>query len=197
MPPSKESNGLRALITDLISGDDQRAEAAARQLAPYGAQGLAEIEALLSAPAVDTRWWAVRALAEFPSEQIAALLIRALQDPDPAVRQCAALGCSQRPHARYVPALAAALADPDSLVARLAANALVAIGKAAVPALLERLENGPSPVQMEAIRALAIIGDPAAAPALFEALEGNSSLMAYWANEGLDRMGIGMIFFKP
>jgi HEAT repeat protein len=50
---------------------------------------------------------------------------------------------------------------------------------------------------MEAMRALALIGDQRSIPLLFEALDSDSMLMEYWANEGLERMGVGMIFYKP
>jgi hypothetical protein len=37
-----------------------------------------------------------------------------------------------------------------------------------------------------------MIGDTRAVPGLFEALEG-SALQEYWAEEGLERMGVGMV----
>jgi len=50
---------------------------------------------------------------------------------------------------------------------------------------------------VEAVRALAKIGDQRAIPALFEALDDNSALIEYWASEGLEKMGVGMVFYKP
>jgi HEAT repeat protein len=120
-----------------------------------------------------------------------------LKDKDVAVCQCAALGLSRQPDERAVPALVEAMASDDALLARLAANALGAIGAAAVPALLDALENGSQSVRLEAARTLAMIGDTRAIPALFNALDGDSALLEYWANEGLERMGVGMVFFKP
>jgi HEAT repeat protein len=96
-----------------------------------------------------------------------------------------------------VPALIASLQDGDSLVVRIAANALVASGSMAVPALLQAARDGSQKSQMEAMRALALIGDQRSIPLLFEALDSDSMLMEYWANEGLERMGVGMIFYKP
>jgi HEAT repeat protein len=145
----------------------------------------------------DFRWWAVRALAEIPAEESAPLLIQALNDPHLAVRQCAALGLSRQPDERAVPALVEAMSSDDALLARLAANALASTGGEAVPALLEVLENGSQPMRLEAARALAMIGDTRSIPALFNALDGDSALLEYWANEGLERMGVGMMFFKP
>jgi HEAT repeat protein len=103
----------------------------------------------------------------------------------------------QRPDDRAVPALVAALSDDDSLVVRLAANALAATGSAAVPELIKLVEDSPSKIRLEATRALALSGDTRSIPALFNALDSDSTLMEYWANEGLDRLGVGMTFFKP
>jgi HEAT repeat protein len=188
---------LHNLLIELTSGDDQRAEAAALRLAAQGTAALATIRALLAAPQVDARWWAARALAEVPGEETAPLLIQALDDPDPHVRQCAALGLCKRPDGRAVPALVEAMGSQDALLARLAANALACTGADAVPALLEVLEKGEQALRLEAARALAHIGDERSIPALFKALDEDSALMEYWANEGLERMGVGMVFFKP
>jgi HEAT repeat protein len=188
---------MEDLLHELTSGDDERAEAAASSVVAYGADALSILKPLLDSNEVDFRWWAVRALAEIPAEVSAPWLIQALKDEDLAVRQCAALGLSRQPDERAVPALVEAMASDDALLARLAANALEAIGAAAVPALLDLMENGPQSVRLEAARTLAMIGDTRAIPALFNALDEDSALMEYWANEGLERMGVGMMFFKP
>jgi HEAT repeat protein len=96
-----------------------------------------------------------------------------------------------------VPELIAALQDNDRLLARLAGDALIAIGEPAVEALLAVFRDGDLPPRLDAARALALIGDRRAIPALFEALDGDSSLIAYWAETGLERMGVGMVFFQP
>jgi HEAT repeat protein len=188
---------LGSLLIELTCGDDERAEAAALALIRYGKGALFSLQQLSAGSNPAERWWATRALAEFPSEQAALHLIRALQDIDPAVRQCAAQGLYYKPHESAVPALVKALLDNDSLVARLAANALISIGSPAVPPLIEALQHGPPHQQMESIRALAMICDQRAIPALFNELDDDSSLIEYWANEGLERMGVGMSFFKP
>jgi len=188
---------LSDLVTKLLA-DDDTARQATEELAAQGSASLTAIQSLLAHEQADVRWWAVRTCVIIQDNvDIAPLLIQALQDPDPAVRQCAALGLQQRPDDRAVTALIAALSDPDSLVARLAANALAATGQAAVPELINLVENSSSKVRLEAVRALALTGDTRSIPTLFNALESDSSLMEYWANEGLDRMGVGMVFFKP
>ena len=188
---------LQALFSELTSGDDQRAEASVRCLARYGSHALPSISLMLDAPDADTRWWAVRILAEISDNRTPVLLIKALQDEDASVRQCAALAISRQGDERAVPALIKLLSDPDSLQVRLAANALVSIGPPAVPALLDTVRDGAPVARFEAVRALALIGDPRAIAALMSVLEEDSALMEYWADEGLRRMGVGMLYFSP
>jgi len=59
------------------------------------------------------------------------------------------------------------------------------------------LNSSPQAARLEAARALALIADQRAIPSLFQALDGESALLEYWANEGLERMGVGMAFFIP
>jgi HEAT repeat protein len=197
MLSSKPSAALEDLLSELASGDDQRAEAAARRFAALGEAGLNALRRLLASPQADLRWWAVRALAEFPSEQASQGLIQALQDAEISVRQCAAQGLCQRPTPEAVPALIAAMASGDSLLTRLAANALINLGGEAVPALMDLLRSGGDRVRAEAARALALIGDERAIPALYQASGEGSALLDYWVDEGLERMGAGMLYFKP
>ena len=198
-------DGLESYLFELTSGDDQRAEAAAEKLALFGNEALAALLPLLADERTDQRWWAVRTLANIHNGEASLHLIQALNDPDLSVRQCAALGlhqCAAQERTgcqgdEAIQALIAAMSEQDHLLVRLAANALVSIGAPAVPALIEQLENAAQLVRLEAVRALALIGDPRAIPVLFDALESDSALADYWANEGLERMGVGMVFFKP
>jgi HEAT repeat protein len=179
------------------SRDDDRAEAAVQALAALGPAARPALDEWLADPDLDARWWAARALAEIDDPQVPALLRRALGDPDPDVRLCAALGLRRRPSPEAIPDLAQRLDSGDRLLARLAADALIAAGSASTPALLQVMENGSPAARLEAVRALAGIGDTSAIPALFAALDEESALVEYWANEGLERMGVGMAFFKP
>jgi HEAT repeat protein len=188
---------IQGLILALTSGDDARAEAAVPLLAARAAQAFPELEDLLSSPDGDARWWAVRTLAEVQAPQTSPLLLKALSDGDAAVRQCAALALRKRPDPQAIPALISKLDDPDHLCASLSADALVRIGPEAVPALLEVMQNGNPATRLEAVRALAMIGDRRSIPALFAAQDEDSALMEYWANEGLERLGVGWTFFKP
>ncbi|OGO64681.1 MAG: hypothetical protein A2Z45_11325 [Chloroflexi bacterium RBG_19FT_COMBO_55_16] len=186
-----------SLLEELTGGVDERAEAAARALACFGSEILPALHELLLRPDPELRWWATRALAEVDDPQVVSLLVRSLQDPDALVRQCAALALRQQPFLQAIPDLVQALGDADRFLAHLAADALITTGEAAVPALLEIMRHGHQAARLEAVRALAGIGDPRAIPALFDALDEDSALMEYWAGEGLERMGVGMTFFMP
>jgi HEAT repeat protein len=192
---------LQRHLTALNSGDDERAEAAAAGIAalpqPQLGEALAQLSTWLSSPDTDTRWWAVRALAAIHNERTPRLLLQALGDPQAAVRQCAALGLRFHPEPKAVEPLIQALSDEDQLTAALAADALVEIGEPAVPALLEVMASAPQAVRLKAVRALALIGDQRSIPALFAALDEDSALLEYWASQGLERMGVGMVFFTP
>ncbi len=188
---------VRTLISALLSGDDLRAEAAAIQFAACGSAALPALQGQFASADPDSRWWAVRALAEIDDPRIPPILLVALHDPDQAVCQCAALALRQQPSPQAIPALVNCLSSTDRLLARLASDALVAIGPDSIPALLDTMQNGPSQARPEAVRALALLADPHAIPQLFQSLDDDSALVSHWADEGLTRMGVGMVFYKP
>jgi HEAT repeat protein len=190
-------NDLKTLLSTLLCGKDEQAETAAQQIATYGAAAIPALKELLVSADPDTRWWALRVLAEIEDPQVLPLLQSSLHDPDPAVRQCAALALRQHPSPQVVPDLIDCLAASDRLLAHLAAEALIAAGPEAVPALLETMQNGSQAARLKAVRALALLEDQRAIPILFQALDDESALVAHWADEGLQRMGVGMSFFKP
>jgi len=188
---------LSSIASNFASGSDLVADQTARKLAELGSQNLEVYQQLLDDERPDVRWWAVRSLAEIESPDVIPLLIRALDDADIAVRQCAALALQQQPDARAIPALIQQLKASDQLLRRLAGDALIAAGGDAVPALLEVIQDSPKKGRIEAARALALIGDTRAIPELFKALDDESALMEHWAGEGLEKMGVGMVFFSP
>ena len=83
------------------------------------------------------------------------------------------------------------------MVSDLARNALVAIGKPAVPSLLEVPKDAPQRARINALRALAEFADYGAIPALMAALEEDSVMLKHWAEEGLERLGLNMVYLKP
>lgn len=184
------------LLAALTSGDDNAAEAAAVRLGALGPSILPELKQLVNSRDADTRWWAVRVLARMEAPPIE-WLMRALEDAAPEIRQCAALALCHHPGQQAVMALAAHLADDDPMVAGLAANALTAIGSPATPALLEVLQGGAHPARIEAARALCEIRDPRAIPVFMKMLESESAMLHYWAETGLEKLGLGMVYLKP
>ena len=179
------------------SGDDERAEICVKEIASLGLPALPELARFAHDQDPEKRWWALRTIAEIPSDTSTDILINALDDPEPGIRHCAALGIRMNPHHKAVPGLAAALQDKDLLLAALAADALIEIGPQAVPTLIDLVERDTSNVTAEAVRALAFIADSRAVPILFQLMDSDSMLKAHWAEEGLERMGIGMTFFAP
>jgi HEAT repeat protein len=185
------------LLDQLSCGEDDRAEEALSHLSGWGHEIIDALQERLSSLDVDVRWWAVRALAEIDDGRVPGLLVNALSDPDQGVRWCAGLALRQHPADQAIPTLISLLADENALTRRLAGDALAATGGSAVPQLIEIAQSTVHLARLEAIRALTKIGDERAIPTLFEALDDASALIEYWASEGLEKMGVGMVFYKP
>jgi HEAT repeat protein len=120
-----------------------------------------------------------------------------LNDPAPEVRQCAALGLAGKVDESAIQPLVHALSDADSMVGSLAVNALVRIGSAAVPSLIETVKSGTQFARIYALRALAEIKDHRAIPIMMKVMGEDSVLLQHWAREGLERLGLDMIYIKP
>lgn len=187
---------LQDLLDDLISGDETRAEAAVPALLLMDVDAVPALLDLTRSSEVDSRWWALRVLASSPLCQ-AEWLVPFLNDPAPEVRQCAALGLAIRPEETATQPLVGALNDDDTMVGSLAANALVKIGSAAVPSLIEAAKQGPQTRRIHALRALAEIRDHRAIPVMMQVMQEDSALLQHWAQEGLERLGLDMIYMKP
>lgn len=195
-----QMTNLDHLLAELTSGDELRAEVAALQFVHLGVPAFTALEQLCCNSSTDTRWWALRALSEFSEPKAGSIFINALTDSDPEIQACAALCLRQNPDPVAIPKLITLLGHPDKLLSRLAGDALVALRFQATTALLnliESSENHNHLSRLEAIRALAQIQDPASISTLFKIFQDGSSMMQHWAEEGLNRMGIGMIFFDP
>lgn len=183
------------VLDDLFSGNDERAEAAAVLVT---AADLPALAAALAGPDPDARWWAVGGLARIPGEAATQLLLQAAADADANLRAAALHALGQHGGPEAIPALLQALGDASDYLARLATDALVHAQPQAVPELIAILKDNPQPrVRANAARALAFIGDTSAIPALFGALSDESILVQHWADEGLERMGVGQVYFKP
>jgi len=192
--PSKIN--MQELLAELVSGDDARAEKAIPAISALGMAAMPALLGLTRAQEADTRWWAVRALAASPHTRTEDLL-PLLSDSAPEVRAAVALAICSHPNDCAISALVKTLEDTDSLVAGLAGNALVKIGSPSVPSLLEVMKEAPTGVCILALRALSEIGDHRAIPVMMKSLTDESTLLQYWATEGLQRLGLDMVYMKP
>jgi HEAT repeat protein len=184
------------LLSDLIGGNETRAEKAVPALIELGEEAIPALLDLTRSSEVDHRWWSLRVLAQSPHAQ-AELLVPFLSDPAREVRQCAALGLAIKPDDSAVSPLIQALRDEDTMVSSLAVNALVKVGSAAVPSLIEAVKDAPQSARIQALRALAEIRDHRAIPIMMKVMEEDSVLLQHWAKEGLDRLGLDMVYIKP
>ena len=121
----------------------------------------------------------------------------ALEDADPETRAIAIFALGTRSEPEAISLLITTLGDPGPFLARTASESLQRIGALAVPALIESLQHPNAQVRALAARALAHLKDTAAIPALFNALDDDSAIVQYWADEALERMGVGQVYFKP
>jgi HEAT repeat protein len=188
---------LHDLIADLNGGDDPRAERAALSLVEHGEAGLEAMLGMRGSNDSERRWWATRALALFQDERAHRALAQSLQDPDPAVQYCAALALRETRPRLAVRPLMTALDSDDAMLARLASDALAAIGRPALEPLTNASRSSDARVRLEATRALSMMGEPDTIPALFNALNDPSPWVQFWAEEGLGRLDVGMRFFQP
>ena len=195
--PSARQINMQDLLAELTSGDDTRAENSIPAITALGMEVMPALLDLTRADEVDSRWWAVRALAASP-HTLTVDLIPLLSDSAPEVRAAAALALCNHPHESAVTALIKTLADEDSLTAGLAGNALAKIGSPSVPSLLEVMKNeAPLGIRLIALRALSEIRDHRAIPVLMKSLSEESAVLQYWAQEGLERLGLDMVYMKP
>lgn len=182
-------------LADLFSGDETRAQNALAGLTPADEPALV---AALDAEDPDTRWWAAVALGHLPSPASTQALIAHSLDADATVRAGVLLALGQHRAEAAVRPLIFALGTAEAYLSRVAADALIHIGPPAVPALIETLDHDVTPlVRGQAARALALLADPRAIPALFRALDDESPVVSHWAELGLEKMGVGQVYFKP
>ena len=187
---------MQDLLAELTSGDDARAERAIPDILELGMAAMPALLDLTHAEEADSRWWAVRALAASPHTRTEDLL-PLLSDSAPEVRAAAALALCNHPNESAVDALIKALADEDPLTAGLAGNALVKIGSPSVLSLLEVMNDSPIGIRITALRALSEIRDHRAIPVMMKSLSEESALLQYWAKDGLERLGLDMVYIKP
>ena len=190
-------DALQVFLDAVAAGDDARTEEVALALGCTGDAALPSLRDLLADADPDRRWWAARALAAVGTPAARELLVAALDDSDPDVRACAAQGLGELRAEEAVTALVCRLSDPIPLVSRIAADSLARIGLPAVPALITTLQEGETLARAGAARALSVIQPQEAIPALCAALDDPSAIVTYYAEEALERMGVGLVLFCP
>lgn len=127
-------------------------------------------------------------------EDIAELIAK-LKHPSESMRQYAARALGEtraiEKDTRGIPELVDALQDPNQDVSRAAAESLMKIGSLAVPALIQTFEVEEDGLRRSdiacqyAARALGIIGDRQAVPALMDALQGPNKYVCLYAGWAL------------
>ena len=190
-------NNLQSLLDELASGDESRAESAVPALIAMGENAIPALMDLARSPDADSRWWAVRTLAQSPLLRTEWLVPFLSNDSAPEVRQCAALGLGTKADESAIQPLVEALSDKDSMTGNLAMNALVKIGKPATPSLIECVKNKTQSARILALRALAEVCDHRAIPIMMQVMDEDSVLLQHWAKAGLERLGLDMVYIKP
>ena len=73
------------------------------------------------------------------------------------------------------------------------------VGSPAVLSLLEVMKEAGNNARILALRALGEIRDHRAIPAMMKCLndENESAVIQYWAQQGLERLGLDMVYIKP
>jgi len=188
---------IHQLISNLIGGDDFIAEAVVGEISQYGKVASEILAYLLKSINSDIRWWAIRALAEIKEPEARQLIIEHLSDEKLAVQQCAAIALRMNPSELAIEKLTSLLEHEDNMLTQLAGDALIEIGKKSTSTMIDIAQKGSPRAQIQAVRVMAKIGDTESISTLFNLLGSDSVMLDYWAEEGLNRMGIGMTFFDP
>ena len=188
---------LHALLHALNITDDEQVEQVHALLINYGEAAIPVLNELLNSTDFEKRALAISALSHLHHPASQQALFRGLSDPYPIVRYSALLGLRRLPNPKTIPTLVQFLCEEDPLPARLATDALIALGEDAIPALVETLERQRPHGRIGAARALASIDHMDVIQPLLKALGDRSRLVDYWAREGLNQRGLGLVFFSP
>jgi HEAT repeat protein len=131
----------------------------------------------------------VHILGIFGSPVTTPVLIEALRDPVPTIRLQAAKALGRVGDPPAVPALLSALRGADEQLGSQIFSALVQLGSAAVPALIETSATSSAWMRWHCMRALGEIRDRRALPILVKALSDSDHSVAWMGAKGLARFG--------
>ncbi|GAC1625015.1 MAG: hypothetical protein NVS4B11_20680 [Ktedonobacteraceae bacterium] len=160
---------------------------------PRSGMDMARAERVLLSAARDNRpavrETAMHILGIIGSPAAAPVLIEALQDAIPSVRMQAAKALGRVGDPSAVPALITTLRGSDEQMGSTIFTALVKLGPAAVPALLNASTSSSGWIRWQSIRALSEGGDRRALPVLVSALNDPNYSVAWMAAKGLKGFG--------
>lgn len=132
---------------------------------------------------------AVHILGIIGSASATPVLVAALEDSTPTVRIQAAKALGRVRDPSAIPALLNALRNADEQLGSQIISALVHLGPAAVPALLERSTNSSAWVRWHCVRALGETTDRRAIPVLVNALRDSDHAVAWMGAKSLLHFG--------
>lgn len=130
----------------------------------------------------------IRVLHGVDSPPVIRALKRCITDENAGVRQLAAMALGAARDESSVSELGKLLGDTDQKVREAAANALLDIGPASVPALMEQLAQGDIATRTDAAKLLGDLGDPAAIIKLAHALYDPERSVGKQAREALRKI---------
>jgi HEAT repeat protein len=162
----KDPRAVKPLVAALRDPDRSVREAAVEALLAIGPPSTTAICACLADPDLTVQESASKILASIADAEALAPLVSALNSSDWIVRMYAAKALGRLNDPRAVMPLRGLLQDPVKTVREEASAALVAIGRPAVPPLIESLAHPDWMVRLRAVESLKMIRPPEAVPAL-------------------------------
>ena len=135
-----------------------------------GAAALPALLPLLEYADPAVRLQVVHTLSKLSEPRATAALLLAVQDPDAEVARRAVFALGQLGSSEALGGLIAALGQPSAEQRQSLTTALVQVGSAAVPALIEALDQPSALVRAQAADILGLIGSGEAVPALADLL---------------------------
>ncbi len=162
--------------------DDPELEVRQAAAEALGATGRAEAIPYLMEALHDSFWWYERekevntlldAIARLGPAAVPALIDN-LKDAEGTVRKMAAALLARLPDERAIEPLSLSLYDTHFDVCRAAAEALAAIGRPALPVLLEALHHPEAWIRQQAILGVSKIQDPQIGPAIMAMIDDES-----------------------
>jgi HEAT repeat protein len=163
--PAKIRTSIDTMVQAIEEGNDPMRNRMFFELRIIGNESVPALVELMEDDRVKVREYAMHTVSYIDDERwIAPVIAKLTDDPEASTR---AMACRAIARTQDTPVLAEA-------------------GRAAIPVLIEVLQNDEEVVQMDAAFALGWFGDPVARPALEEAARSSSELVSFFAKEALE-----------